>query len=219
MSDGKKTTPPASGGGGKPAGTCKGSCSETAPTGYSGKGGTVAYTDKACEVKTGVVLQKDGVDTTYTDAVAIQVKCTKNPHVLQFIYREIIGKDGKPVAKEMTTTGGKYQTTTDPKKPNWNTDSAAKPTPYYEAKGASRSDPGSLTIYDQPRLTPGEGETWRATFKAFLICDGKVVRVVTWVREQQAGKSPTYSVSAEEANKLPEWAKKQLKDQGYDNAP
>lgn len=130
----------------------------------------------------------------------------------------MIAADGKPLAKEIRTSGGKYQTTTDTGKPDWNTDSAAKPSPYYESGGVSRSEQGSLTIFDQPSLSPGLGETWRATFKAFLICDGKALRTVTWARSQKYGKSPVYSVSVERADALPQWARQRLKEQGYDEA-
>lgn len=194
-------------------------CPSTTPSGFYGEGGKEAYKDEEVEVKTGVALKNDGADTGHNDAIAIKVKCNKNPHVVQFIYREIIGADGKPKKQKMKTTGGEYETTADPKNPVWNTDSAAKPNPAYDSGGASRTDPGSLTIYDQPGLMPGPGETWRATFKAFTICDGKVVREVTWVRSQKEGEDPKYDVKVEKANALPEWAKKQLKDQGYNDAP
>ncbi|MFH1109174.1 MAG: PAAR domain-containing protein [Planctomycetota bacterium] len=216
-----------SGGGGGGAGAPGASASQAgastvidaAPAGYSGTGGTAAYSDSKTEAKTGVTLVKDGTATTYTDAISIQVKCDKDPHVVQFISREIIGADGKPIKRKMKTTGGEYETTIDPKNPVWNTDSAGKPNPYYESAGASRTDPGSLTIYDQPGLLPAAGETWRATFRAFLICDGKVIREVTWVRSMKAGEKATYTVNVKEASSLPAWAKDTLKKQGYNAAP
>jgi len=220
MTDSKKTTPCSDGGGGSAAGGTAASCPvASTPTGYYGEGGKTEISDSKCLVKTGVALKKDGSDTAYSDAIAITVKCLKTPHVVQFIYREIIGADGKPVEREMRTTGGRYKTTTDPKTPVWNTDSAGKPDPNYDSSGASRSDPGTLTIYDQPFLAPEAGETWRATFKAFTICDGKVTKVISWIRSQKHGESPTYAVAAEDAAELPAWAKQQLKDQRYDDAP
>lgn len=159
----------------------------------------------------------------YTDGIAIRIKCKKNPHLVQFIYRELINADGSHVAKTITTTGGTYQTTTDPAKPNWNTDSAAKPNPYYEGAGAYRTDDGALTTFDQPgfggQLAPPPGGTTRATFKAFAICDGKVVREITWVREQKSGASPTYTVTVAKANEMPAWAKTQMAANGYDSKP
>lgn len=166
----------------------------------------------------GSTITKGGKNTAYKDAIAIKVKCKKKPHTVQFIYREIIGANGKPVSRTMKTTGGQYQTTTDVTKPNWNTDSAAKPAPHYESGGAASSDADGLTIYDQPSLMPSKGETWRATFKTFLICDGNVIREVTWARSQKHGDIPKYDVKVKETTALPDWAKQQLKAQGY-NVP
>ena len=183
-------------------------------------GGKEAYKDDNITVKTGVQVKVDGKPLeSRKDSIMIKVKCAKDPHVLQFIYREIIGSDGKAIKKPMYTTGGTYTTTTDPKNPVWNTDSAANPNPYYEAAGRSRTDPGELTISDQPSVEPGTGETWRATFKSFVICDGKVIKEITWVRSQKDGEKPTYSVSAADASSVPDWAKQKLKDQGFNDAP
>jgi hypothetical protein len=198
------------------------------------EGGKQEHDDDAVEVRTGVTYSqlsapvpsnvqacKDAsrTPTGYTDGIAITVKCKKNPHLLQFIYREIIGADGKAVSRPITTTGGTYNTTTDPANPNWNTDSSGKPNAYYEAGFLHRSDSDSLTTFDQPGLMPGAGETWRTTFKAYSVCDGKVTREITWVREQTDGSAPKYTVKVEKANALPDWAKKKMKDQGYDAAP
>ena len=198
------------------------------------EGGTQAFDDEAVEVRTGVTWSRlakpipsstvacnapSRTPTTNTDGISIRIKCKKNPHLLQFIYREIIGADGKPVARAITTTGGTYNTTTDPANPNWNTDSAGKPSAYYEAGGVHRQDSDSLTTFDQPSLTPGPGQTWRTTFKAFAVCDGKVIREINWVREQKDGSPPTYSATVAKAAGLPDWAKLKLKDQGYDAAP
>ena len=197
-------------------------------------GGTQQFTDSAVDVSTGVTYgvtstpvatntqacaDPSKTDTTYTDGITIKNKCNKNPHVLQFVYREKFGEDGKPLTGSITTTGGTYNLTTDPSKPNWNTDSASSPNPYYEGAGAHRSDADSLTTFDQPNVTPAAKQTSRATFKAFVICDGKVVREVDWVREQKSGSAPTYTVNVSKADKLPDWANDQLKNQGYNSAP
>jgi hypothetical protein len=197
-------------------------------------GGTKQYSDDAVEVSTGVTystLSHPVADPTAacsdpsktssgaTDGITIKIKCKKNPHLLQFIYREIIKADGSHVGRPITTTGGTYNTTTDPANPNWNTDSSAKPSPYYEGGFVYRTDDDGLTTFDQPGLSPGPGETWRATFKSYAICDGKVVREITWVREQKAGSAPTYTVSVAKASELPDWAKKQMSGQGYDSKP
>lgn len=204
---------------GSDAGAGEVATTDAAPTGFSGSGGKEAYSDSVTTVKTGVELQDGGKATAYKDALSIELKCDKDPHVLQFVSREIIGADGKPIKRKLKSAAGEYETTMDPKNPIWNTDSAAKPNPYYEAGGASSSSKGSLTIYDQPSLAPGKGETWRATFKSYLICDGKVLREVTWVRSQKDGESPKYSVSVAKASSLPKWATDQLKAQGYNAAP
>jgi hypothetical protein len=197
-------------------------------------GGTQKYDDDAVQVSTGVTastLSHDVADPTaacsdpsktatgYTDGISIKIKCKKNPHLLQFIYREIIKADGSHVSQPITTSGGTYNTTTDPANPNWNTDSSSKPNPYYEGGFLHRTDDDSMTTFDQPGLMPGPGETWRATFKAYAICDGKVVREITWVREQVSGSPPTYTVSVAKASDLPDWAKQQMKTNGYDSKP
>jgi hypothetical protein len=209
LCDSSPSTPPSSGSGSSGTGS-----SSSCGSGTNICGGTSKYSDDKVEVKTGA-----SYGSSYTDGISIKVKCAKDPHVVQFIYREIIGADGKPIERTMTTTGGTYKTTTDPSKPNWNTDSASKPNPYYDGGGAAESDSSGLTTFDQPFLTPGTGETWRATFKAYTICDGKVQKEVTWVRSQKEGESPKYDVSVKDASELPDWAKKQMKDNGYNEVP
>ena len=118
-----------------------------------------------------------------------------------------------------TASGGQYQTTIDSRNPVWNTDSAAKPNPCYEAAGVSWSTPGSLTVLDQPGLVPVLGQTWRATFKSYVICGGQVLREVTWVRSQRDGASARYSVSVTKTDTLPDWASKRLREQGYHVVP
>jgi hypothetical protein len=197
------------------------------------EGGSQAYSDDAVEVRTGVTYSRistpisdpvaacsdpSKTPTSYTDGIAIKIKCKKNPHLVQFISREIIGADGKPISQTMRTTGGQYQTTTDPANPVWNTDTNTS-SPYYESGGAHRTDADSLTTFDQPTVSPGPGQTWRATFKAYAICDGHVVREITWVREQTAGGQPNYNVSVAPASALPAWANQQLASQGYPSVP
>lgn len=198
------------------------------------EGGTDVHHDDAIEVRTGVTYStistpiadpvaacKDPSKhpTSYTDGITIKIKCKKNPHLVQFIYREIIGADRQPIEQTMSTTGGHYKTTTDLTNPVWNTDSADSTSAYYEAAGAHRTDPGSLTTFDQPALRPGPGQTWRATFKAYAICNSHVLREVTWVREQKASSQPTYHVTVTKASALPPWANQQLTTQGYPHVP
>src|SRR4029077_1775039 len=83
-----------------------------------------------------------------------------------------------------------YQFTTDPANPFWDTDSSANPNAYYdEQHGAANTiGPLSLTIFDQPEFggttyLPGSHETWKATFKDYVICNCQVVSEVRWSRQ------------------------------------
>lgn len=181
---------------------------------WSGEGGTTRYDDDAVTVTTGATL-KNGGNPVRDDTIQMQVKCSKDPHVLQFINREIIDAEGNRVSRTMNTSGGTYQTTTDPANPVWNTDSGGRPSPYYEAAGASCNCPGQLTTWDQPSLVPSDGETWNANFSAFIICDGKVIRRVDWTRSQTDGGTPSYSVNVTNATELPSWATDTMAAQGY----
>lgn len=185
-------------------------------------GGTVAYEDDQVAVRTGTTYTSDGTATGYTDGISIHNACKKDPHLVQFVNREIIDKDGKHVSRKIKTTTGHYELTTDPANPVWNTDSSASPSPYYElplAESPVNLSSDGLMTFDQPGLSPGPGETWKATFKAYTICDGKVTREVTWVRTQKYGEAPKYDVSVQKASALPDWANKKLKEQGYNSAP
>jgi hypothetical protein len=59
-----------------------------------------------------------------------------------------------------------------------------------EFKGAARIvNAFGLTMFDQPTFgeswlfAAGSPETWRATFKSYVICNCKVVREIHWARE------------------------------------
>ena len=122
---------------------------------YSTLSNPVADPTAACsDPSKAPAAQPDG--TTLTEGITIKIKCKKKPHLLQFVNREIIKADGTHESRQITTSGGTYNTTTDPAHPNWNTDSASKPNPYYEGKGAHRTDDDGLTTFDQPGLdSPG----------------------------------------------------------------
>ena len=182
-------------------------------------GGAQAYDDDAVEVRTGVTLSRLAAPvpsneeackdpskhvSSDTDGITIRIKCSKSPHLVQFIYREIIGADGKPVKTSITGPAGEYNTTT-------------KPNAFYEVKGQKRDDADSLTTFDQPSVHAEPGETWRATFKAYAICDGKVIREITWVRERTGSAHSTYKASVTKVSEMPDWAKEKMKEQGYDN--
>jgi hypothetical protein len=137
----------------------------------------------------------------YTDdGIKIRVSNCRNPHILQFVYREKLAADGTPWGVMYSTSSGEsYPFTTNPKKPNWHTDAGAgRPNPYYdqaggiapEFKGAARIvNAFGLTMFDQPTFgeswlfAAGSPETWRATFKSYVICNCKVVREIHWARE------------------------------------
>jgi uncharacterized repeat protein (TIGR03803 family) len=117
----------------------------------------------------------------YTDdGIKIRVSNCRNPHILQFVYREKLAADGTPWGVMYSTSSGEsYPFTTNPKKPNWHTDAGAgRPNPYYdqaggiapEFKGAARIvNAFGLTMFDQPTFgeswlfAAGSPETWRAT--------------------------------------------------------
>ena len=198
------------------------------------EGGTQQYNDDAVEVRTGVTYSTlshpvaspvaacsdpSKTASAFTDGITIKIKCTNKPHLLQFIYREIIQADGTHKSGPIATSGGSYSLTTDPAHPNRNTDSKSKPNPYYEGGFLYRTDDDGLTTFDQPGLSPAAGETWRATFKSYAVCNGKVVREVTWVRSQTSGGSPTYTVSVAKASDTPDWADAQMEANGYDTKP
>ena len=74
---------------------------------------------------------------------------------LQFIWREIIADDpvkGKyRVAGTMSTTGGSYALTTDPKLPSYNTDVVpGTANPFYESSGINNRTDTSTVIFDKP---------------------------------------------------------------------
>ena len=210
-------------------GSAAGCTPAAAPAGLSGEGGKVEHSDKAVEVRTGVKLKKNGHPTYFNDMISIKVKCAKNPHVVQFLHRELIGADGrhKSLSTQTSSRAAPQKFTTDPAHPEWITDSDASPDPSYEAGGASRDDPGSLTTFDEPTVetTPvgpldlADGETSKATFKAYTFCDGKVVKEVTWVISVTHPGSPKYTVTVKDATELPQWAKDTLKNDGFNAAP
>jgi uncharacterized repeat protein (TIGR03803 family) len=137
------------------------------------------------------VVSPSSIPELTDDGFKIRVSNCRNPHILQFIYREKIGVDGVPFAGGYSTANGEsYQFTTDPANPHWHTDGTGRPNPYYEqGAGVARIvNAFGLTIFDQPSFAQpifneGAHETWRATFKDYVICNCKVVREIRWARE------------------------------------
>jgi uncharacterized repeat protein (TIGR03803 family) len=145
-------------------------------------------------------LQPKPIPGLTDDGIKIRVANCRNPHILQFIYREKLAADGTPSGAMFSTSGGEsYQFTTDPKNPVWHTDAGAgRPNPYYDQAGgrapkfagtARIVNPFGLTTFDQPNFNDpllfpaGARETWRATFKNYVICNCRVVREIHWARE------------------------------------
>ncbi|HUQ51561.1 MAG TPA: choice-of-anchor tandem repeat GloVer-containing protein, partial [Gammaproteobacteria bacterium] len=146
------------------------------------------------------LLEPKPVPGLTDDGIKIRVSNCRNPHVLQFVYREKLAADGTPSgAMYSTSSGESYAFTADPNKPNWHTDAGAgRPNPYYDQAGGSAPSysgsarivgPFGLTMFDQPTFgegllfAPGARETWRATFKSYVICNCQVVREIHWARE------------------------------------
>lgn len=120
--------------------------------GFFGEGGTEEYKDDVVEVRSGVRLTKEGAATSYNDAISITLYCSENPHIVQFVYREIVGVDGQRKRRRVKTAAGAYDTTTDADHPVWNTDSAAKPEPYYETGGTRNRRQDGLLYMINPLL-------------------------------------------------------------------
>ncbi len=167
-------------------------------SGYKHTGAVVTIPGQAqpttIDVYAGSVAQvgsKPPADTFTDNGFMIKTGNCRNPHVLQFIYREKIGADGQHLGGSYAPTRRpSYQLTTDPAHPNWNTDSGGKPNAYYDQQNWAPVwvGPMNLTVLDQPNFDgvtymPGSHETWRATLKDYVICNCQVVGEVHWTRE------------------------------------
>jgi uncharacterized repeat protein (TIGR03803 family) len=169
------------------------------------------------------------------DGIAIRVGC-RNPHFVQFIYREHI-LNGQPVAGfwEPTSGTGKYALTTDPKNPVWHSDGNNKPDAFYEqGKGAgwyryTSRETTWLTMFDQPNypgfdqpLTVQQADPtiYRAGFRTFAICNGDVVREIRWTSEAVKGVRSYLNVKILKAdNSHLSWINSQLVSDGYRAIP
>jgi hypothetical protein len=133
---------------------------------------------------------------------------------LQFIWREIIVTDAAKktsrVNQAITTTGGSYNLTTDPKSPNYNTDSGSSTSPFYESSFNANRTADATTMFDQPssqdaivqnEFTKGATKAIsRAHFHTFLIRDMSVLHRfdvdVEWNYTSTAVPPRTTSVSS-----------------------
>jgi hypothetical protein len=149
---------------------------------------------------------------------------------LQFIWREIVATDpvkGKyRVAGNMTTTGGSYALTTDPKQPSYNTDVVpGAANPFYETTGINNRTADSTTIFDLPYNASDKvdgafdaGATKvvsRAHFVTYLVRDWQVLHKanidIEWrfgakgdtpARRQSAGVSSAGKLDSRQHDRL-----------------
>lgn len=183
------------------------------------------------------------------DGITIDVRNCRNPHILQFIFREKFDSTGQAMGG-LYVTGNAcepqhdngYAFTTDPNEPVWHTDAfSGKPNAYYDqGNGVARErGPFRVKIFDQPSFNPGAQETLRATFKDYIVCNCQVVREVRWTREVRwevdASDEPNLPSEPSKGKHLPPayvgveivppsdpdfmWANEQLKKDGYAPVP
>jgi hypothetical protein len=118
--------------------------------------GAVAHCAKLGEgtisVHTGVGLKGEATQENYT--VGYEGKDADQMQWLQFIWREVEvthpDRGKYRLGDEITTTGGTYKLTTDPSKPNYNTDSADKKEPFYTVGGMGERTADATTMLDEP---------------------------------------------------------------------
>jgi uncharacterized repeat protein (TIGR03803 family) len=196
----------------------------------------VVLKDSLVEVRTNVAATQGRPATDSTnDGISVRVAC-RNPHFVQFIYRERISALGFRLPGTVITSSGRHQLTTDMGSIQWHTDAVGKPNAYYEEGprvGYATYVTGAttyLTTFDQPTFAPPmfdmsqqdpqASETWRATVKLFAICNCQVVREIRWVLEKVGGKQTWKDISIRPADNavLPELNAK-LKADGYDPVP
>ena len=167
------------------------------------------------------------------DGVAIKVGC-RNPHFVQFIYREEI-QNGQHLSRTVTSGSGTYALTTDPRNPVWHSDANGKPDPFYDqGAGAGWTRYTSrettwLTMFDQPNygnfdqplsVQQADPTTYRASFKTFAICNCDVVREIRWTMEVVKGVRSYKDVKILLAdNSALKWINGQLAADGFRAIP
>jgi uncharacterized repeat protein (TIGR03803 family) len=159
------------------------------------QGGVLAAADMTAIIKKDVdAYQIDDKGTAglitlrepdHTHGILLTLACLRDPHVVQFVYRRQIDRDGTPAKGTYNTSWGAIppQFTDNPANPHWHTDATGYPNAYYDqAPGASHVTKTSyVNILDAPQ--PGtENASWQVTAKDFCICNCQVVRVVNWTR-------------------------------------
>jgi hypothetical protein len=176
------------------------------------------------KVRTGGKTKNLGSGLESTERFWLSYEGTDAPRTrwLQFIWREIIATDPVKgtyrVSGTMTTTGGSYALTTDPKVPSYNTDVVpGAATPFYESTGINNRTDDSTTIFDLPYNASDKvdgafdaGATKvvsRAHFITYLVRDWRVLHKanidIEW-RFAAKGDTPArrQSASVSAASKL-----------------
>ena len=182
------------------------------------------------------------MDKAIDDGISVRLKCDKDPHILQFIYREIIqpttasvasGWENAPNGKLLSNSSlpapccqslsGQYDLTTLPSVSiNWSPDAIAKPSPFYDAGRQAEFDCESLALFDRPELAAAElagGRVGRAIVRNYAMCGNQVVRQVTWISDQtvdaQGASHWKYQAAATSATKVPDYFLCMLQNSGY----
>ena len=179
---------------------------------------------KDCEHRVQALRVQSGPGCGIQDGISIHVKCASG-HVVQFISREYWKRGtpdsekpdhnlekGSYGAAPYTSDPGDpsvsiqacYAKTEDLQQRNWRTDSlSATETnkdkdPYYEVGGSYVASRDSMTTLDAPSAPGFDPQKYlvaRIVGKSYAVCDCKVVAVVDWQREYDAGSpsAPFYA--------------------------
>jgi hypothetical protein len=162
--------------------------------------GTVGYTAKVgsgtVEARTGVHYEDPGgKGKKYDEGFSMGYKGPDAAKMrwLQFIWREVVVEHPKKgtfkLADKIRTSGGEYALTTDPSKPNYNTD-AGKDTPFYDDAGHSNRTADAVTMFDMPGslqgtvkaqfggAEPATKVTSRAHFTTYLVKEMEVLQKI-----------------------------------------
>ena len=169
---------------------------------------------KDCDDRVQTLAVRTGGGCGIKEGISIRVKCASG-HVVQFISREYWRRGtGDSQRRDQNLESGLYGAapyTTDPKEPDvqkqncyektgdlsdrkWRTDSRDKHIPYYESGESYATSCDSMTTFDAPSVSGFDPQQYlvvRIVGKSFAICECKVVSVVDWQREYDAG-SPTH---------------------------
>jgi hypothetical protein len=180
------------------------------------------------------------------DGIKVSLTC-RNPHFVQFLYREKITTLGHRIPGTLSPRSGSYPFTTDSSHPNWHSDATGKPNAYFDQGPGSAHNTyqtgfkAVLTIFDQPNFPatllignsvvkvydpadqadPATGQIWRTTAKEYAICNCEVVREIWWTLEKMPGKKQDYiNIKVLPAdNSAFDWINTQLVKDGFDPVP